>query len=346
RVTLGFVCLAYLVTLPGQGRLHAQSIPLQQRNPAENQFHYLHVARNPAERSNAPAVSRAMTNTRSNVSDAEWLAFHAYQGHPEKLQDLIQRKVDVNSGYYPSCGPKGNALFTAVMRDEQIIVKMLIGAGAKLDFTLHGGYTAISWGWVPRTPLQIAREMGNQPMIRILEHQEQVRGHVRQLSNPASYVGFVQWPTSKESVKAGIVYDVLQDRYAHRIACRSTDSSRTYDRYGTVEEDPASGQKVCVNRRYQSSKPYASHQDFEVLAHLRPLTSKQEVVWLIMYKDYSYDKAYKLPNGKLLHRETVGAGYSKSGIDVNSVIRFSERTVKEASSSGWQHSVLTIVEHD
>ena len=310
----------------------------------DNRQKILRLKPNPRVKTRGRVRSRALVRMRG-ITDAEWVAFHAYYGNPLELQKLIRRKVDINSAYVPSCGLKGNALFTAVIRDYRIIVKMLIGARAKLDFTLHGGYTAPDWGWIARTPLQIAREMGNDEMVRILQNKTSLRGTVRRVYNPERFIGFVKHPTSLTPVKGGIYYDHHSKSYRNAKICRARYSSDSkYVQHGKVLRDASTGRMVCDSRYYQTNKPDV-RSNFEVLVHKAPLRSNQEVIWQSMYSKYSYGPALKL-DGKLFLRSPIHHGFTLSGIDHLWYRYYTAKSKVEARKDNMLHEILTIVEHD
>ena len=294
-------------------------------------------------RTRGMARTRGLTRLRG-VSDPELVAMNAYYGNALEVQNLIHRKTDVDSGYVPTCGLKGNALFTAVIRDHRTIVKLLLGAGASTDFTLHNGYTDFRWGWLARTPVEVAREMGNEEMVHILENRISIKSPVRRVDGLERYFGFEAYPTAKPSVPGGRVYDFRTGQYRHTSVCRAPYRHNTKTLvYGVVLPDPATGRMAC-DIRDSLARVARPNDNFEVLVQRIPLGPKQEIVWQQMYGSYSYDPTFRVGSGSLLARYSVHEGFTLTGVD-RLWYRFAEKTPAEARTQGYAHEVLTIVEY-
>ena len=348
-LSAGVILFVSLITGVVMARKTSNSLPIPKRDKgvSAQEFDQANsLKQNPAVKFRGPAKKRVYVKSRG-VKDTEWVAFYAHYNNPIKVQEYIRRGVDVNPGYVPGCGLKGNALFVAVIQDNQTVVKQLLGAGAKLDFKLHGGYTALDWGWVGRTPLQVAKEMNNREMIRILENRVSIRGNMKRVYNPERYVGFETYPSSRKAVRGGYSFDFRTRRYRAYQVCRAKSKySEERMEYGIIEKNPATGRMDCDFRRYAKDKHSFNGRkgEIEVLVYRRPLRSNQALVWQGMHKE-SYVPGYKGNDGKYLIRWPVFSGFTLSGIGRH-YYGFAMNTEGEAKRGNIYHEILTLVEYN
>ncbi len=319
----------------------AQSIPFNKRGPglSPEDFRRQNTRpRDPRIRARGPVRSRAIVRTRG-AKPPEMLALYAAFGNPIKVQEYIRRGVNVNSGYQPACGLKGNALFTAVIMDHRTIVRMLLAAGANTKFTLHGGYTSPEWGFTARTPIQVAREMNNDAMARLLENKSKRRIRVRRVNGLQRLMAFGPYSADKQLVNGGMVFDWKTNRYKRVHVCRVKNSG--YTSYGILNRNPSTGSMACDLRRYQRHR-FRLRDNFEVLYHKSPLRSNREVIWQTQHKT-SYAPGFRLSNGKYLIRTSISGPFTVSGVS-RDFYGWSEQTAAQARKGNIRHEILTMVE--
>ncbi|HMY70123.1 MAG TPA: ankyrin repeat domain-containing protein, partial [Leptospiraceae bacterium] len=245
---------------------------------------------------------------------------------------------------------KGHPIQLAVMSGSATMTRLMIEKGGDLKYTLHGGYTDISWGWLKASLTDISEEMGRSDITDILKSKKGLKSSVRNVGNLHEYFGFKPYDSgsSLKTVQGRFVRNDFTGKYEYPAICRYTGKEFSY---GILKKDSETGKTVCDQRRYKADKSYYRNEPFEVLYHLKPLKKNQEIVWEVPNaKENGNEEVYKYsfqpPDEKnVLKFCAVADGFTMSGID-NVFFQTCSQDRQSYMTDTWYHFLLTLVEYD
>lgn len=218
-------------------------------------------------------------NLKADLSPEEELQLYIYSGNYRKVQEYLDRGVDPNHSYYPSCGPKGRSLLLSVNAGYALMTRLLIQHGARVDETLMAAYTSPDWGWIEATPLDLALEMGRPDLVQIIQKKKGLRGRIRNVGNLHEYFEFRSYdPNSSMRLVPGPPYlNEVRQSMTNDHFCRFKTSYGF--QYASLTRNAETGAMICDSRLYKGNAHSPHNGPFEALYIVKPLKSNQEIVY-------------------------------------------------------------------